>query len=219
MSSFAELFRCSQFVKFNPRKPPIVTCTRNDPNVRHFKEVEEGGDVDRDARPRFFGLKQDMPEKYYGNGCEYVRVLKHEGPFGQPVIEDAQLRVFEGNALRLLFQVLGVKNDGTQAKNSLLNAVFRTRKPIVHVVDIYGGHHEPLLPPSTRVQVMGRVREKGKEGYGVEVAGIMGFVANADIAGTFFNLTEGSLQRFWVKSLVVDRYTPAIKMTLSMKQQ
>lgn len=222
MSTFAELFRNSRFVKFNPKKPQIITSTRHDPNILNRIAFCENNNVDLELRPRFFGLKKDMPSRYYGQTPEYVRVKKLEGPFGLPVIEDAKLEILHRNVQNLLFMIMGVRMDPNQStQQQLLNTLFKQNNTLKHPVDIYGRNHEPLIPPSTRLQVGGRVldRKDGQEGYEVDVAGLKGFVNNEDVRGSFYNLSPGSWHKFWIKGLTVNRMSPnaSVNLVLSMK--
>src|SRR5690349_15550600 len=116
MPTFAELFRKSQFARFDPKSAQIIQSTTVDPNL--LNGITVGGDsVDLEARPRFFGLKKDMPRRFWGRTPEFVRLKKQEGPFGFPLIEDCQLRVLQHAAQRLLFQIFGVRNDKVQDRN------------------------------------------------------------------------------------------------------
>jgi hypothetical protein len=219
MPSFAELFRKSNFVKFDPKSPQIIQSTTVDPNLLN-SITKKSDSIDLDGRPRFFGLKKDIPRRFWGRTPEFVQLKKQEGPFGFPIIEDCQLRVLRYEAQRLLFQIFGIRNDKTQDQNQqLINSLFDQNRTLKHVVDIYGGKHEPLVTPSTKIHVSGKVLERSKDGYKVDVVGLNGFIANEDVRGNFHNLAVGSFQKFWIKKLVVNRIEPnaSIILALSMR--
>ena len=136
------------------------------------------------------------------------------------MIEDGQLQVLRYAAQRLLFQIFGVRNDKVYNQNQqLINSLFDQNRSLTHVVDIYGSKHEPLVTPSSKIHVSGKVLERSKEGYKVDVVGLSAFIANEDVRGNFYNLAVGSLQKFWIKKLAVNRVEPnaSIILTLSMK--
>lgn len=219
MPSFAELFRKSQFARFDPKNGQIIQSTTVDPNLLNGITMRSDSN-DLEARPRFFGLKKDMPKRYWGRTPEVVQLVKQEGPFGFPQIEDCKLRVLRYAAQRLLFQIFGVRNDKVQDQNQqLINSLFDQKKSLKHIVDIYGSKHEPLITPATKIHVSGKVLERSKDGYKVDIVGLTAFIANEDVRGNFYNLTVGTMQKFWVKKLAVNRVEPnaSVSLTLSMK--
>lgn len=166
--SFAELFRQSKFVQFDPKIPRIYTSAKVPPTT------VPGRTTAPPDRPAFFGFKRDLHPTHYGRPLTHLQMRNLDGRYGLPTLRSASDKLRMHRVMSELQRLLGASGH--------------------HQTMLSNFSDRPVMGGGL-VRVPGRVlnRLSGGGGYAVGVGGVvaelpasevppMQHFSNADIA-------------------------------------
>lgn len=182
--SFETLLRASKFSRFDPKIPQLFT-------------YESGrGDF------KNFGMKRDVPKKFYGSPLTHIKVRNMDGPYGQMVLCDGEEEAKVSKVIAELAR-LATGPSHSFSLHSIANGTLK-QSSFSQVRTVPCFFPESMLVPG---RLLGRIKSFQKNnddsgrssrrasedrGYAIGVAGIVAHLPRAEIP-TFCDFNDSQI--------------------------